>query len=368
MNYQLKEKDFESFFQVPFEVYKDSHYVSPMKDDLRRNLDSQENPLFLKHGDFTYFTCFRQNTPVGRIVAHIHRSSNLRHGTKRCQFGFFDCADDLKAAQMLLNAAMSWGRVRGMNELCGNFNLTAMQQAGVVTEGFENIPFCDQLYGPDYLPSLLERCGFSPFFPAQTSVIGLQAFDPETLKQGRVGEVLMGNQYQFHTVNKKNLSWGLEQARVALNAGFDKNPMFVPLTKEEFEFQCRDLSTVMDPRISIIATEGDKTVGAVVCIPDLNPLLKATESRFKFTTFFHFLRFRLNRRRAVIIFYSVDPEFHGKGINGAMLYKTTMALKKYGYKELGVTWISEENVASLRQIEKMGGRVLNRTHLFRKKL
>tara|TARA_R110000868_G_scaffold132381_5_gene343311 strand:- start:12590 stop:13696 length:1107 start_codon:yes stop_codon:yes gene_type:complete len=368
VSYYLREQDFESFFQVPFEIYGNSHYVSPMKNDLRRNLDSEANPLLAKHGECTYFTCFSQNRPVGRIVALIHRTSNVRHVTKRCQFGFFDCVNDLKVAQMLLNAAAEWGRAKGMEELCGNFNLTAMQQAGVVTEGFENITFCDQLYGPDYLPSLLEKCGFTAFFPAQTSIVDLQSFEPETLVSGRVGEALLDDRYTFHTVNKKNLTWALEQARIALNAGFDKNPMFVPLTKEEFEFQCRDLSTVMDPRISVIATQGDRTLGAVVCIPDLNPLLKATKSRFKFTTIFHFLRFRFNRRRAVIIFYSVVPEFHGKGINGAMLYKTTKALKKYGYNELGVTWISEENLPSLRQIEKMGGRVLNRTHLFRKKL
>ena len=40
---------------------------------------------------------------------------------------------------------------RGMVEITGNFNLTAMQQAGVVTGGFDNAPFTDMLWSPPHI-------------------------------------------------------------------------------------------------------------------------------------------------------------------------------------------------------------------------
>jgi RimJ/RimL family protein N-acetyltransferase len=80
----------------------------------------------------------------------------------------------------------------------------------------------------------------------------------------------------------------------------------------------------------------------------------------------HFLHYRLRRRRAVIIFYSVVRDFHSRGLNSAMLARVIAALRGGGYRSLGVTWISDQNPASLRQVEKIGGKPLHRLHLFRK--
>jgi hypothetical protein len=44
----------------------------------------------------------------------------------------------------------------------------------------------------------------------------------------------------------------------------------------------------------------------------------------------------------------------------------TRSLKEAGYERLGLTWIADENQASLRQIEKLGAQPLHRLHLFRK--
>jgi hypothetical protein len=56
----------------------------------------------------------------------------------------------------------------------------------------------------------------------------------------------------------------------------------------------------------------------------------------------------------------------GQGLNGAMLYRVTSALKRHGYTTLGITWIADVNGASLRQVERLGARRLHRLHLFAK--
>ena len=76
----------------------------------------------------------------------------------------------------------------------------------------------------------------------------------------------------------------------------------------------------------------------------------------------------LRRRRAVIIFYSVKRSLHGQGLNGAMLHQVIKALFAGGYRQCGVTWIADENTASLRQMEKLGARRLQRLNLFWKDL
>ena len=121
-------------------------------------------------------------------------------------------------------------------------------------------------------------------------------------------------------------------------------------------------------RLSYLVYRGDEPVVVVVCIPDLNPLLKSAGSRFGPSFPFRYVKHLRNRRRAVIIFWAVHPSMWGQGLNPAMLYRVTTALQDAGYTHLGMTWIADENKASLRQVEKLGGRPLHRLHLFRRPL
>lgn len=367
--YALREGDFEEFFAVPFLCYeKTSFYVSPLKSDLRRFLSRSENPLFAKHGDFTFFTVRKSGRPIGRIVAHVHHASNRLHGLARCYFGFFDCANDREAAGILLDAAEGWGRRRGLSEIAGNFNLTAMQQIGVVTSGHEHAPYTDQIYNPDYTPRLLVGHGYEPFFPMTTFELDLTDFDPGKLMGPKQHIICQSPDLRWKTLGLWGFRDLMRDTCSVLNDGFAQNPMFVPLTEEEFFFQAKEMMWVIDQRISPLVYHEGTPVGVVVCVPDLNPFIRAARSRMSWTTPLHYLRYRMRRSRAASIFISVSRSFQDKGLAGAMLARMTDALKRGGYTHLGITWIADSNLPSLRQVEKMGAAKLHRLHLFRKRL
>lgn len=360
MSLSLREGDARAFFDAPFHAYPpEIGYVSPMRRDILRMLDATKNPLWQAGNPFRFWTVHRAGKPVGRIIAHLHRQSNERFGWRRAQFGFFDCADDQEAGRMLLDAAEGFAREQGMVELVGNFNLTAMQQCGVVTGGFEETAYTDMVVGPPWLPRLLWENGFAPFFPMTTFEIDLARAVP-------AASALDPGRDSFAPIQKSSFPERMEDARHLLNDGFNENPMFVPLTPAEFLFQAGELSTILDPRLSSVLMRDHQPVGVVVAIPDLNGFLKATRSRISLATPWHFLRYRMRRKRAVIIFYSVARAAQGQGIMSAMIAETLQRARSAGYQTIGVTWIADENPASLRQVEKMNGRRLQRLHLFRK--
>lgn len=358
---EIIEQDFESFFNVPFNAYgSESHYVSPLKSDLRRMLDAQQNPLTRGGAPFTYLTALKNGQALGRIVVLGHLQSNEIHGTKRGSFGFFDCADDAEVAEALLSRGKTWARSQGFSELTGNFNLTAMQQMGVQTDHFDRAGFTDMVVNPPHIPKLLKANGFSPFFPVTTFELDLA--------RAHLPKAHLAEGFHFAPIKRKTFKPRMEEARQVLNDGFSENPMFVPLTSEEFTFQAGEMMSIIDPRLSSVLKQDDTPVGTVICIPDLNGFLRATKSRFTWMTPFHFLRYRFNRKRAVIIFYSVAKKMHGHGVMSTMLARTLQQLKSAGYERLGVTWIADENTASLRMMEKIGATPLHRLHLFRKDL
>ena len=365
----IAERNFDAFFEAPFHCYPgDVLYVSPMKGDLKRFLSAGVNPLFPSERDFTYFTAHRDGRVVGRITAHVHRASNIKYGWQRAYFGYFDCADDDEAAAALLGAAEKWGRQNGFTEIAGNFNLNAMQQIGVVTGNFERLPYTDLVYSPRHVHALLERNGYQRFFPLTTFENDLSTTDPAPLFGDRQKEMMRSGEFAWAPINQRTLKTRLEEARVILNDAFANNAMFVPVSKEEFDFQVKEMAWIMDPRISAILHHKGEPAATIICIPDLNPLMKATRSRIGLATPWHFLKHRLNRKRAVLIYSAVCSRFQGQGVNPLVLHRVLSAMKAAGYETLGGTWISDENKASLRQKEKMGAKPLHRLHLYRKSL
>ncbi|CAN5451655.1 hypothetical protein BH09GEM1_BH09GEM1_36840 [soil metagenome] len=367
----LRDDDVEAFFDAPFRVYPaDSPYVSPLKGDLVRALDVRTNPLFgpIGRGSRRVITAHRGNETVGRIVALVHGASNEMYAEQRGSFGYFDCADDIDVARALLSAAESFVRAAGCDRLVGNFNLTAMQQMGVLTEGFDASPYSDMHYNPPHIPRLLHECGFQQAFPVSTFELNLRSFEPDSVLTPSVAARLNDPVLEWKRLRTKDFAKVLEDVRVVLNDGFRNNPMFVPLTPEEMYFQAKDLSHVLDPRITALVFDETGPVGVVLCIPDLNPMLRAMRSRLSITAPWHLLMHRLRRKRAVIIFYSVAERAQGRGLNGAMLYRVTTALRQHGYESLGITWIADVNGASLRQMEKIGAKRVHRLHLFSKSL
>ena len=366
---EIVERNFEAFFQAPFAAYgDDSLYVSPMKSDLKRFLNGARNPVFTDDNQITFFTAHRNGRVLGRITAHVHSASNSLYGENRAYFGYFDCSDDQEVATALLTAAEDWAERRGFDEIAGNFNLTAMQQIGVQTDGFERAPYTDLVYSPPHIHKLLEAAGYERLFPMTTFESDLELIDPSMLMGPQQRELEASPDFTFAPINRRTLCARIEEARVILNDAFADNPMFVPVSAEEFDFQARDLKWIVDPRISAVLYHRGEAIATIICIPDLNPFLKAVGSRLGLSAPWHYLRHKMRCDRAVLIFSAVRRAYHGQGVNPFVLHRVLSAMKAAGYRHAGGTWIADVNKASLRQREKMGATPLHRLHLYRKQL
>ena len=365
----IQEGNFNAFFDAPFDAYgRNSLYVSPMRSDLQRFLSKQDNPLFIGKSDLTYFTAHRDGRVLGRITAHFHAEGNEAHDINQAYFGYFDCADDAEAARALLESAENWARKKGFASIAGNYNLTAMQQIGVMTSGFDRPAYTDLVYSPPHIARLLEENGYISEFPMTTFETPIGP-DYQPLAIGPKQQAILDNpDFEWAPITRKTIDARMEDARIILNKSFAKNPQFRAVTAEEYHFQSKDMKWIMDPRISAMLHYKGEAAACIICIPDLNPLLQKTRSRIGLSFPWHFVRNRLNRKRAVLIYSGVIPELQGQGVNPLVLHRITTAMRDAGYEICGNTWIGSTNHASLRQKEKMGARKLHELAIFRKPL
>jgi hypothetical protein len=370
MTLEIREGDRKAAFDAALNAYgANSPYVPPLWSDFDRMFDVSKNPFITEgHGRYALFSAHRNGRPVGRIAASIHDDSNRKHAASAGAFGFFDCIDEVEVADALLGQAEGWLTERGIATIAGNFNLTAMQQIGVMTDGFDRAPFTDMMWSPPHIARHLQRNGYAATFPMTTFEIPLAASQPEQLLGDKQRAILADPDFVWQPIQRSGFKMRLEDARIILNDGFADNPMFVPPTAAEYLFQAGDMMWIIDKRISTVVYHRGRPAGAIIAIPDLNPLVKSIGGRIGLTAPFRLLRHKIRNDRAVLIYQSVCRGLHNRGLNGAMLYRTAQALKAAGYRTLGGTWIADVNGASLRQAEKVGARPLHRLHLFTRKL
>jgi hypothetical protein len=224
------------------------------------------------------------------------------------------------------------------------------------------------VWNAPHIAQHLKRAGYTPTFPMTTFEISLRDATPDRLLGDKQQMILSDPDYVWQPIQRTAFKARLEDARIILNDGFAENPMFVPPTAAEYLFQAGDMMWIIDKRISTIVYHRGQPAGAIIAIPDINPLVKSIGGRIGLTAPLRFIHHKLNNTRAVLVYQSVSRSLHNRGLNGAMLYRTAMALKDAGYETLGGTWIADVNGASLRQAEKVGAKPLHRLQLFTRKL
>ena len=179
---------------------------------------------------------------------------------------------------------------------------------------------------------------------------------------------LLDSEYEIVPITKRTFTKFRRVILEIFNKGFDQNPLFVPISIEEFDFQAKDLVYFMDSHISFVAKHKGVPVAVNISIPDINPLLRASGGKLNFMTLYHFIKCKLKRERTLCIFAAVLQEYQNKGMLGAIVYQTLLTMKKRGYKKAGITWIADSNQGSLRKMEATKARKLHELRIFEKQL
>lgn len=360
-------RDLKEFIKLPRSIYPpDSPWIQPPDSILLDYLNQRRNPFF-RDGAGQAFLAKRGDKTVGRVLAHVWRRHHRLHGERAGYFGFFECADDPQVAAALLNKAAEFARDNNCEVLRGPFNMTAAQQAGMVTDGFDETPGVDMEYTPPWYPSLLEQAGFTPCFRMSTwRNDGIASLDPDKLlseKQRVLGEsgFSVRPMHSWHRVED------MELARELNNAAFLGNWGFVPITREEWVLQTGPVVPILDPALVLFAELHGVPVGVTLAVPDFNRIFRKTGGRLVHPAMLPLLHGPL-LGAAVVILFAVRKEYQGLGVSRLLNAALVRALRRRGYRSLAITWIASDNTASLAQAKALKMRRLHELAMFERRL
>ncbi len=346
-------QQWHNFHRLKIDLYKnDPAAAIPLQSMERDKLDPQS--AFFEHAQREAWICFSGPRCVGRVVAILDSLHNQYNEDTLGFFGFFECVDDADAAQLLLQQAQTWLRGRGCSSMRGPMSPSMKGEMGVLVDGFEHPPSIMMAHSLPYYDALLQKIGFDV-------VKSFYAFrfisdDPQHADKIRKMDEFEANvlkrfpNLRFEQISKQEFAQTVHAVNTLGNEVRKLGWGFVPSTTAEIDTMIKNLGPIIRREAFHVAYYGDELVGYVIAIPDINWAMRRTFGRWDWFRKIQ-LMFLLSRiPKSRIIALGADAKFRNKGI--AMLLIKRLIDRRQVFQEWEMSWVLEDNVRSLRAIER----------------
>jgi GNAT superfamily N-acetyltransferase len=362
-------QELNTFIKLPWRLYRNEpNWVPPLLFDRKRFFDRDRNPFF-EHAEVEFFLAWRDQTPVGRITAHIDRHFNEFQHHDWGMFGFFECENDVQAANALLGAAEEWLRARGRDRMVGPMDFTTNDECGVLVDGYDLLPTVLTNWQHPYYPRLIEGAGLTKamdLYMWTLQVSERSAVHPAIWRAAADVERKYG--ITVRAMRKKDMEAEIGRFLEVYNAAWERNWGFVPLTEEEVRHYAKDLKPVLDENWAFIAEKDGEPVAAGLTLPDYNQVLIHLNGRLLPFGWAKALWYRRKIDRVRVFALGVKPEYQHTGI-GAKLYEMHYdAAERTNQKKGETGWILESNKSMNRAMERMGGEIVRTYRVYERLL
>ncbi len=356
-----------AWLDLPKRIYRGNrNWVCPLDEDVREVFDPARNELFADGEAVRWIVRDASGQVVGRIAAFYNREKAALEEQPTGGCGFFESVDDQRVADMLFDAARLWLASRGMEAMDGPINFGQRRDWwGLLVEGYEFQPLYKNPYNPPYYKELFERYGFRNYFNQNSYIWRVNA--SEANKQIFARAARLDASYHVENIDMRNTEEAAENFRVIYNKAWALFSGVKPMTQEEALQMMRLLRPIIDPNIIFFAYYNDEPIGFFVTVPDLNRLIGGFNGKFGWWQKLQLLwklKVRKSCDRIFGIIFGIAPEFHGKGVESAIMVKYWQFLEqtKNPYKTMELAWIGDFNPVMNRMIETYVCATMHKMH------
>ena len=337
--------ELREFASYPNKLYKGNPYFVPV-------MVSTEVATFLPEKNHAHDFCEsslwlatdQDGKTVGRIAAIINRVYNEAKGMKQGRIGWLDFIDDKEVSEALLKTAEDWCRERGMTEICGPMGFLEFDAAGIIVEGFEEIPTAYGKFNYPYYAEHMAANGYVKDTDWVEYQITLHDELPGALTRA---SGIIAQRYGLHSLhfsNKRQLEPYFDEIFALLNKAYKALHGFSELSDGQIE----DLKSQFLPNlnlklISVIADAQGRVIGFGITLPSLSRALqKAGGSMLPFG-WFHLLRALHHNDTLDCLLIAVDDDYRSKGVHAIIFDELFRNARKFGITYVETTRELEDN-------------------------
>lgn len=365
MIYEVLDKKLEKeFIELPKQLYKnDPSWISHLDSDIQSVFDPGKNP-FHKHGKCTRWILVDDNqTTIGRIAAFIDHDKNRNTNTPFGGIGFFECINDKQAAFRLFDTAKSWLQQQGMEAMYGPINFGENDKFwGLLLDGFQ-APSYGMNYNPPYYIGFFESYGFTKAYDQLTNV--LNAAEPLSQRFTRISDwVMHKKEYSFQHFKTSQKEKFFADFIAIYNDAWSDFENFTPIDLDTIRDAFRQMKPIMDEKIIWFAYYNNEPIAFVLCMPDVNQILKHAKGKLNLLNKLKFLWLKKTRpiSRLRITVMGCKRRFQNRGLESALIRcLQEEVLPRRTIKEVELAWVGDFN-AKMLAVHKATGAVKSKVH------
>lgn len=362
-------KELSRFIRLPFELPDQRpNRVPPLLMDEREFHDPGKNPQ-LAHCDLERWIAWRDGEPVGRIMGIIHRGYNAAQGERTARFHQLDCLRDADVVRALIGAVEEWARGKGMDRVIGPFGVSDKDPQGLQIAGIEHLPVIATPTNPEWLPAMVEACGYTGFEDMVSYRMEIPADLPasyHTIAERSLRDLGL---HRVPLRSKRDLKpWVVPVLRL-VNATYGDLLGFAPMSEAEMQALAKKYMFILDPQlVHLIADAKNDPVAFVIASPDMSEGLQRANGRILPFGFLHILRAMKRSRQLDFFLGAVRPDLQGRGLTAALGISLFEKARQRGFTHLDSHLIMVRNTRMRAELERLGAAVWKRYRVYQRSL
>ncbi|HRW90480.1 MAG TPA: hypothetical protein P5027_11060 [Flavobacteriales bacterium] len=351
-------RSLQDWMRLPWRIYRDDpNWIPHLKQDVAKVFDPGKNKL-LRDGEAERWVLYDDaGVPIGRVAAFINAKTAHTEAQPTGGMGFFECINDQKAADILLDASRDWLKERGMEAMDGPINLGDRNMFwGLLVENFTDPPLYGTNYNPPYYKDLLERYGFQEYFKQLFfKRSALEGVSP--LFHRKYRQLMNEPGYRVTDARGRSVAQIAEDFRTVLNAAWVDHDNFKPMEQATALKIVKSMKPVMDPRLVVFVYHDDRAIAMYISLPELNEIFRYVNGDLNW---WGKLKFLWHKRTGTVknmtgIVFGVAKEYQGKGFEGVLIvYAEKHIVEKKLYRDTVLTWIGDFNPKMIRVCQNLG--------------
>ena len=340
-------KDLKTFAHFPNVLYRDNPYYVPQIEKMDCDTLTPEKNHAFEVCEGKYWLAYDENGKVvGRVAGIINSRYNQKTGEKICRFGWIDFIDNQEVSKALMATVEQYAKEKGMETVSGPMGFLEFDAAGVLVEGFDQLPTPYGKYNAPYYEAHLLELGYEK----ETDYVEYRILVPEVIPEryARMSQLvsIKNDLHEAPVRNRAELTPYLDGVFRCLNNAYSKLHGFSELTPG----QCDDLkkqflSNINVDYVSIILDANEEVIGFGVALPSLAKAMQKAKGKLFPTGWMHILRALKKNDTIDLLLIAIDEKYKNKGVNAMIFHKFAQGITKNGIKYIESTRELEDNTS-----------------------
>ncbi len=353
-------QELRRFVQFPNKLYADNRYYVPQIVSMDMDTLTPGKNRAFEVCDGKYWLAYdEKGTIVGRVAGIINHKYNRKVDKKICRFGWIDFIESQEVVHALMEKVREYAAESGMEIIEGPVGFLEFDVAGILVDGFDQLPTAYGKYNAPYYEKMILEEGFAK----ETDFVEYLITVPDNLDRYTRFSNLVAERNGLHEGQYKNKNELLRKYADGIFSVMNECYSVLHGFSELSAAQCEDLKNQFFPNlnldyVSVIVDRNDKVVGFGITLPSLSKALQKAKGHLFPFGFIHVLHALRHNDTIDALLIAISKEYQDKGVNAMIISKIGKGMHRNGIKYVESTRELEDN----HNVQNLWGRFEHRLH------